>query len=258
MKIYDHPTRKHSIAGTYTFLFLSLPFALLYFIITVTLFSLSLGTMVIWIGLPILLLLFVLLHGFALLECSLVHNLLGIGQPIPRPLESSISLRLRFVRYLQDPLSWTRLIYMLVVKLPLSIVSFTLVLVLPLLSVVLTLFPLAYLLNLFINGILLLNHIPSQTILIPFFIEVHQATFEPLMFARCFLIVPVGVLLWFVSNWLLGGLAHVSGLLAYALLAPEQQAEATFSPFRPQMEATYVPPMTPQSQAARSEMASYD
>ncbi|HEY4386563.1 MAG TPA: sensor domain-containing protein, partial [Ktedonobacteraceae bacterium] len=112
MKIYDYPTRKRSIAGTYTFLLLSLPFALLYFIITVTLFALSLGTMVIWIGLPILLLTFVLTHGFALLECSLVHNLLGIRQPVQRPRESSISLRQRFFRYLQDPFSWTRLIYM--------------------------------------------------------------------------------------------------------------------------------------------------
>lgn len=251
MIMNDRPSPKTSLIGNYTFLLLSLPFGLMFFIITVTLVSLSLGTLVLWIGLPLFLLTLILVHGFALLERSLVRGLLGMELPVRMPVRASGSFWQRFMCYLRDPLSWTGLIYMLFVKLPLGIISFTLVVTLPLVSVVITLFPVAYLINLFVNGILLMNHISSSQVIIPSFIEIHQATFDPVMFARCFIFVPVGLLLWFVSNRLLSALAQASGLLVRALLAPEHPAEETLYPTQPSWSPV-------QSQEARSEIAPYE
>jgi hypothetical protein len=257
MRINELFPRKNALIGNYTFLLVSLPFALLYFIVTVTLFALSLGTLVIGIGFPLLLLTFLLIHGFALLERSLVRSLLGIEIPArtqPRP---SGSLWRHFMSYLLDPLSWTGLIYMLFVKLPLGIISFTLVLTLPLTSIAVILLPVAYLVNLFVDGILLMNHVgASISIIIPFFIEIHQATFDPIMFARSFIFVPVGLLLWFVSNWILGALAQASGLLVRALLAPEQPAEEIA--YTPSAQNSWNPAMAAQSQSVRSETIPYE
>jgi hypothetical protein len=112
---------------------------------------------------------------------------------------------------------------MLFIKFPLGLVSFVLVIILPLLSAIMTLLPLVYLLNLFIDGILVANGIHSDSYLIPFFVEIHNANFDPLMFARSFVSVPVGIVCWFVSRSLLNGLAQVSGLIARALLVSEGQ-----------------------------------
>ena len=234
--------QKQSIAGSFTFLLLSLPFGLLYFVATITLLSLGLGTLVIWIGLPIILLTMLLIHGFALLERSMAHSLLGITFPEQRAQPvSEASLWQRITRFLQDPLTWTGMIYMLLVKLPLGIISFTLVVVLPLVSASLALLPLVYLLNLFINGILLANGISANSMLIPFFLEIHGAAFDPLMFARSFVGVPVGLLSWFFSLSLLNGLAQASGMLVRALLAPSSpDREAVFSAST--QEYTYYQP----------------
>ena len=63
----------------------------------------------------------------------------------------------------------------MILKLPLGIFSFTLALVLPILAVATTLMPLAYLINLLVNVILLRNGMQSTSYIIPSFIEVHLA-----------------------------------------------------------------------------------
>jgi len=231
MEMHKLYHQKQSTPGSFTFLLLSLPFGLLYFIATITLLSLGLGTLVIWIGLPIILLTMIMIHGFALLERSMAHSLLGIAFPAQRVQPGyESSLWRRFTRFLQDPLTWTGMIYMLLIKLPLGIISFTLVLVLPLVSAALALLPLIYLLNLFIDGILVASGISVHSILIPFFIEIHGAMFDPLMFARCFIGVPVGILSWFISRSLLNSLAQAAGMLVRALLVPApQDLEPVFS-----------------------------
>ena len=77
-------------------------------------------------------------------------------------------------------------------KLPLGIFSFTLALVLPILAIATTLMPLNYLINLLVNVILLRNGIQSTGYIIPYFIEVH-GTFDPVMFARLFIGIPIGL-----------------------------------------------------------------
>lgn len=217
--------RKNSTAGKFVFLFLAFPFGLLYFLITVIGLSVGLGTVVIWIGLPILFATLALLHGMAEVERRMVSNLLGISFP-QRSYRAELDSRnfiKRFGSYLRDPLTWTSLIYMLL-KLPLGIISFTLVLVLSIVSFAITALPVAYLINLFVNAILLKNGIHSSGILIPYFIEV-QGTFDPIMFLRSFIGVPVGLVLWFVSRYVLNGLALLSGELAYAMLCPVADSE---------------------------------
>jgi hypothetical protein len=124
----------------------------------------------------------------------------------------------RFGNVLRDPLTWTSMIYM-IVKLPLGIISFTLALVLPIVSLSLTLLPLVYLVNLLVNTILLKNGIQSTGIIVPYFIEV-RGQFDLVMFARSLIGVPIGLALWLVTRFLLNGLALLSGEIARALLSP--------------------------------------
>lgn len=238
-------SRKNSTAGKFVFLFIAFPFGLLYFLITVIGLSVGLGTVVIWIGLPLLFVTLAIMHGMAEVERRMVSNLLGI--PFPRrpyrPGEENLSFVRRFGNYLRDPLTWTSMIYMLL-KLPLGIISFTLVLVLSIVSFAITALPVVYLVNLFVNAILLKNGINSSAILIPYFIEVH-GVFDPIMFLRSFIGVPVGLVLWFVSRYVLNGLAQLSGELAYAMLCP---VEADGQPSEPRPSAM---PSEPQQESER-------
>ncbi len=124
----------------------------------------------------------------------------------------------KFGNVLRDPLTWTSMIYM-IVKLPLGIISFTLALVLPIVSLALTLLPLVYLVNLFVNTILWKNGIQSTGIIVPYFLEV-RGQFDLVMFARSFIGVPIGLALWLVTRFLLNNLALLSGEIARALLSP--------------------------------------
>jgi hypothetical protein len=119
---------------------------------------------------------------------------------------------------LSDPYTWTSTIYMLL-KLPLGILSFVLALTLPVVSAALVLFPLGYLVSLLVNIILLKNGISSDGMMIPGFIEIH-GSFDLIMFARSFIGVPVGIVVWLFTRTLLNGLARASGELANALLGP--------------------------------------
>ena len=101
-----------------------------------------------------------------------------------------------------------------------------------------TVLPLVYLINLFVNVILLKSGIQSKGIIIPYFIEV-QGQFDLVMFARSFIGIPVGLALWFVTRSLLNGLALFSGEMARALLSP---GEADVMMIQP--DQIYGPPMS--------------
>src|SRR5262249_56620360 len=78
---------------------------------------------------------------------------------------------------------------------------------------------LGYLVSLLVNVILLKYGISSDGTMIPGFIEVH-GSFDFVMFARSFIGVPIGIVLWLFTRTLLNGLARASGELANALLGP--------------------------------------
>ena len=233
MEMPLNTTQKSTTAGNIAFLLLSFPFGLLYFLVTVIGFTLGLSTLVIWIGIPILFATVAMIRGMAAVERGIVASLLRV--PLPRQPHMQGQPRQTFTRRfgnsLRDPLTWTGTIYM-ILKLPLGIFSFTLALVLPILAVATTLMPLAYLINLLVNVILLRNGIQSTGYIIPYFIEVH-GTFDPVMFARSFIGVPIGLALWFVTRFLLNGLALISGELARALLSPADAAYEIQQPHLP-------------------------
>ncbi|MGH2479663.1 MAG: sensor domain-containing protein, partial [Ktedonobacteraceae bacterium] len=173
--------------GKVVFLLLALPLGICYFTLTVVGISLGTGTLVIWIGLPILFVTLLIVRGMAEIERRLVSNLLHIPllYQLPEQNEPHVSFLRRFGRILTDPYTWTSMVYMLI-KLPLGIFSFTLTVTLSAVSIALTLFPLGYLINLLVNIILLKNGVSSDGNMIPGFIEVH-GYFDSVMFARSFL-----------------------------------------------------------------------
>ncbi len=213
-------TSKSSIMGNLVFLLLALPLGLIAFQITVIGLSVGLGTLVVWIGLPIVFVTLLIIRGMAEIERRMVSNLLRmpIAGQLPAQREPARGFLQRFGRILSDPYTWTSMIYMLL-KLPLGIISFTVAITFLSLTASLILLPLVYLVNLFVNVILLANGVASSGILIPYFIQVH-GSFEPLMFARSFVGVPLGIAFWFITRFLINALAQFSGEIARALLGP--------------------------------------
>src|SRR5689334_14873318 len=143
---------KRSTMSSLIFLLLSLPMGIIFFTVTVTFLSLGVSTVIIWIGLPILLAALLMIRGMAFVELRMAAGLLHL--PImtrsQKYREGPRSFLGRLGAVLTDPLTWTSVFYMLL-KLPLGIISFTLALVLPIVSLSLTLMPLAYLINLLVN-----------------------------------------------------------------------------------------------------------
>jgi hypothetical protein len=220
MEMLLNTTKKSTTAGNIAFLLLSFPLGLIFFLVTVIGFALGVSTLILWIGLPMLFATLVLVRGMAMVERRMAANLLHISFPhqLHKHDMPQQGFSKRFGHVLRDPLTWTSTIYM-IVKLPLGIISFTLALVLPIVSLALTLLPLVYLVNLFVNTILLKNGIQSTGIIVPYFIEVH-GQFDLVMFARSFVGVPIGLALWYVTRFLLNSLALLSGEIARALLSP--------------------------------------
>ncbi len=220
MAMHLNTTQKSTTAGNIVFLLLSFPLGLLYFLLVVIGLTIGVSTLILWIGLPILFVTLVLIQGMAAVERRIVAGLLYIPFPYPHVSHNAPGQTFlqRFGNILRDPLTWTSTIYM-ILKLPLGIISFTLALVLPIISFAVTTLPLAYLINLFVDAILLKNGIQSDSIIIPYFIEMHGAHFDLVMFARSFIGIPVGIILWLASRFLLNGLARMSGELARALLS---------------------------------------
>ncbi len=222
MQLPLYTTQKRTTAGNITFLLLSFPFGLLYFLLVVIGLSVGVSTVVIWIGLPILFITVLLIRGMAEVERRMVSTLLHVS--FPPELHSDDAHdgpRQGFLRHfgsiLRDPLTWTSTMYM-ILKFPLGIISFTLALVLPIVAISITALPIVYLINLLVNVILLKNGIQSTGMIIPYFIEVH-GQFDLVMFARSFIGVPVGLAFWFVTRSLLNGLALLCGEVARALLS---------------------------------------
>lgn len=213
-------TKKYTTAGSIAYLLLSFPLGLCYFILIVTGLALGAGTLVIWVGLPILFVTLLMVRGMATIERRLAASLLHVSFPYEDYGQEAArqSFLRRFTSVLRDPSTWMGVIYM-VLKLPLGIISFTLALVLPIVSIAVTALPLAYLINLLVNVILLKYGIHSTGEIIPGFIEVH-AQFDMGMFVRSWVGIPVGLALWYVTRATLNGLALTSGEIARAMLTP--------------------------------------
>jgi len=108
------------------YLALSFPLGLLYFVFLVTGTALGLGLAILWVGIPILLIVMGAWWAFAAFERAQARVLLGIDcGPTPRPWEQEHGLLSRLRAHVTDPSTWRSLGFVLL-KFPLGIVSFAL------------------------------------------------------------------------------------------------------------------------------------
>ncbi|HWM90010.1 MAG TPA: sensor domain-containing protein [Thermoanaerobaculia bacterium] len=119
---------------TYTNLFyllLSFPLGIFYFTFLFTGLALGFGLAIVWIGLPILALVFAASWGMAALERRLAIHLLGAEVPpmAPPATGQTRSFWTAVQEFLSNPVTWKGMGY-LFLKFPLGIVSFVLTLVL--------------------------------------------------------------------------------------------------------------------------------
>jgi uncharacterized membrane protein len=111
--------------GALLYMLFALVTGIIYFTWAVTGLSLSAGFLVLIIGLPFIGVFLLSIRGIALVEGRIVEALLGVRMP-RRPLFSQKHLGIwqRFKALLGDRITWTALLYM-IVMLPLGIVYFT-------------------------------------------------------------------------------------------------------------------------------------
>ncbi|MBE1468165.1 sensor histidine kinase [Kibdelosporangium phytohabitans] len=108
--------------GANVYLFISFVMTVAWFPLVMALLSASFGTLVVWVGFPLLILTMMLIRGYARVERRLVYASLGCYVPDPyRPVPSGLVgvFKGRFT----DPATWRDLLY-LVLLLPVSVVSF--------------------------------------------------------------------------------------------------------------------------------------
>ncbi len=109
------------------YMFLALVSGIVYFTVAVTGLSLSLGLLVLIIGVPIAVLFIAALRAVSLTEGRVVEGLLGMRMPRrPRVVPQQGNLGDRLKSWFTDYRTWTTLLYM-VLQLPLGIIYFTLV-----------------------------------------------------------------------------------------------------------------------------------
>lgn len=111
--------------GAFLYLIFSLGTGILFFTWAVTGFSLSVGLMVLIVGIPLALLFLLSVRGIALVEGRIVEALTGVRMP-RRPLFSrqDIGWWQKLKGILTSPRTWTAMVYM-VLQLPLGIFYFT-------------------------------------------------------------------------------------------------------------------------------------
>ena len=143
--------------GGLVFMLISLVTGIIYFTWAVTGLSLSLGVMVLIIGIPVAIIFLLSFRGIAFLEGRLVEALLGERMPRRASFtDSSLSWGERLKILLTGKATWLSIIYM-ILMLPLGIIYFTVMVTLISISLGLIVSPiLAYVFNLpigsFING----------------------------------------------------------------------------------------------------------
>ena len=75
--------RKASTAKNIAYLLLSFPLGVFYFVVLITGLSVGIGTVVVWLGIPILFATIAAIWGMAAMERSLAVRLLHIDMPAP-------------------------------------------------------------------------------------------------------------------------------------------------------------------------------
>lgn len=104
------------------YLALSLPIGIATFVVAVVLISVGGGTVVVWIGLPILVLTMVQARRWAGVDRRLIRSLLGVHIPAPEPIEPQGSFWNRIGQQLSSKTNWKAFSWQLV-RLPLGCIG---------------------------------------------------------------------------------------------------------------------------------------
>lgn len=177
------------------YLLLSFPLGTFYFTFLVTMLTTGLSLVIVWIGIPILLLTVAAWWALAVFERYLAENMLNVklGKMVKRKTNAKKPLK-RLKHHFKNPVTWKSLVY-LFLKFPLGVFNFVVLVTLLSTSISLTLAPLAYpILNQFVT------------------------TSWPYPEAYLVLVFVVGFFLFFVTLHVVNALAKVSAQLAKLLL----------------------------------------
>ncbi len=210
-KINNTPFRVAQDKQTYTnilYLLLSFPLGICYFVFLVTGIALGGGTLIIWIGVPVLVFTLEMWWQFALFERWMAMHWLGVEiAPLTYPVSQQMSLWRRAQSRLTNVMTWKTLAYLLL-KFPQGILSFVLPITLLSLTLVIALVGL-------VVALLTAPFVLLYTLLFG------NTTFNV---SRYLLWGCLGFGLVFLSFSLLNGLAYVSGQFARVMLGMSESA----------------------------------
>jgi len=200
--------------GALFYMLLALVTGILYFTVVVTGLSLSIGLMVLIIGLPVALLFIGAVRAISLAEGRLVEGLLGVRMPRrPRTVGVQGSIVERVKSWFADWRTWTTMLYMLLM-LPLGITYFTVIVTGLTASLALVAAP-------FVQ--VLFNWPIARSFDYVYYLEPWAMP----------LVVVGGVLGFFVTLWLAKGIGLMHGAFAKALLVGRLEGDSTGTPVGP-------------------------
>ena len=176
------------------YLLLAFPLGTFYFVFLVTGLSLGVGLSITLLGIPLLGL--VLGGSWALcrFERGAAIIMLKVDIPAGSPQPESSGLWSRVKVLLKDRVTWTGMLYLLL-KFPLGIASFTIVVTLIAVSLALLAAPILYI-----------------------YVDINLAIWYVDTLSEAFALTLIGVALSFISLHLMNGMAYVSGRMARVLL----------------------------------------
>jgi signal transduction histidine kinase len=197
-------TRTPHVAATAGYLLLNLVTGIFWFVLLVTMLAVSTGLLVVWVGIPLLVLTLGIARGGAHLERAWVRTALGVNIPQPyRPApEGGVLTRAR--NLVSDRATWRDVAYFLLL-LPLGVVEFSLVVAM-------------------IAGTAGLIALPVTIYYYPFDIHIAGGLYVIDGFFSALPVTGLGVLLGYGSLHVLRFLGRTHGSLAAALLGPTQNS----------------------------------
>jgi hypothetical protein len=215
-RIFRSPFQARSFTNL-VYLLLSFPLGLAYFVFLVTALSLGIGLSITIVGLPLLGLTFLASWGLTALERRMAISLLGAEVPPMGPLGSGGQGFWADVRQLfSNPVTWTGMLYLLLIKFPLGVITFVAVTFLVTLSLSFLMMPFIYPLSfLEMDGPML------------WWVD------TPAEAGLCFVI---GLVLTFLTLYLLNGMAWIWRQLSVAMLGNQRFAAAPPAPPAPAVE----------------------
>lgn len=201
------------------YLLAAFPLGILYFVTLITGLSFGVGTLIIWIGVPALLLTMILWELFAHMERSLVRNWLGVSVPyVKDPRLASLSWTRQLLARLRAPVTWTSLAY-LFLEFPFGIFSFSVVIALLATSISLVFGWLAYLID--TAAYQSSGGVYNSSV---FFVPI-TGQIQPGALGFFLLLFLLGVITTCASLHALNGLAYAWGYVARFLLGTQPSAQ---------------------------------